>query len=179
MGAVSRLSRLFVALWPPDDVVAALEELHRKDQPGVRFVPPENWHVTLRFLGDAPVEAVADALGAIPQASLEPTVVRLGPAVDLGRDARTLFVPASGADDLAAAVVRATRELGTEPVRRRFLGHVTIARMKRRTQHVNMPRALGSLIDASWRPSEIALVESTLRPDGARYHTVATWPLDR
>ena len=165
-----RAMRLFVALWPPDDVVERLEELHRKDQVGARFTRPGNWHVTLRFLGAADPNEVAAALDT---AVLMATTVRLGPAVDIMNE-RVLYVPASGADDLAAEVVRVTRGLGDEPLRRRYLGHLTIARLKRRA---NMPRALGELIDASWQPSEIALVESRLHPDGARYETLQTWPI--
>ena len=164
------MSRLFVCLWPPDHVREALEELHRKDQVGARFVPPENWHVTLRFLGGADPDEVAPALDAAVFAA---TTVRLGPAVDIGGE-RTLFVPAVGADQLAAEVVRVTRDLGDQPIRSKFRGHVTLARLKRRA---NMPRALGALVDASWAPAEVALVESTLRPEGARYDTLATWPI--
>lgn len=164
------MSRLFVCLWPPEHVLEALEALHRKDQVGARFVRPENWHVTLRFVGDADPGAMADALDA---ARFEPTAVRLGPAVDIG-GTRTLFVPATGADGLAAEVVRATRDLGDQPIRPRFLGHVTIARIQR---GANMPRALGELVDVSWRPREVALVASTLRPDGARYETLRAWPI--
>jgi 2'-5' RNA ligase len=45
------MARLFIAVWPPDDVAAELSSIHRKDQRGVRFVEPETWHITLRFLG--------------------------------------------------------------------------------------------------------------------------------
>lgn len=165
------MSRLFVCLWPPEEVVSVLEELHRKDQVGARFVHPENWHVTLRFLGDADPNQVAVALDT---ALFEPAPVTLGPAVDIGNGG-VLFVPATGADDLAAEVTRVTRDLGDEPVRPRFLGHVTIARLKKRA---NMPRALGELISAEWNPSEVALVESNLRPDGVRYDTLATWSVE-
>ena len=164
------MSRLFVCLWPPDDVVVALEELHRKDQVGARFVTPENWHVTLRFVGDGDPNDVAAALDG---ARLAATEVRLGPAVDIGGE-RTLFVPAVGADELASEVVRVTRGLGSEPIRDAFRGHVTIARLK---QRANMPRALGEPIDAAWSPEEVALVESHLRPDGPRYDTLRVWPI--
>ena len=56
------MARLFVAVWPPEAVAAELTALHRKDQRGVRFVRPENWHITLRFLGDADPDEVIDAL---------------------------------------------------------------------------------------------------------------------
>lgn len=164
------MNRLFVCVWLPDDVTAALEELHRKDQVGARFVRPENWHVTLRFIGSADPNDVADALDG---AEFAPTEIRLGPAVDIGGE-RVLFVPASGADELANEVVQVTRELGDQPIRRHYRGHVTIARLKKRA---NMPRALGGIVEASWTPSEIALVESTLRQTGARYETLQTWPI--
>ena len=164
------MSRLFVCLWPPDEVVSVLEELHRKDQVGARFVSPENWHVTLRFVGNADPNDVAAALDI---ARFDAATVKLGPAVDVG-SGRVLFVPAVGADDLAHEVVRATRDVGDEPIRARFLGHVTLARLKKRA---NMPRALGELISGAWEPSEVALVESIRRPDGPRYDTLATWPV--
>lgn len=164
------MSRLFVCLWPPEEVVESLEELHRKDQVGSRFVRPENWHITLRFIGGADPNQVAAALDA---ATFEPSTITIGPAVDVGNGA-TLFVPATGAEDLAAVVVAATRGLGDEPIRERFRGHITLARMKK---GANMPRALGELVCASWSPTEVALVESTLRPDGARYDTLQTWPI--
>ncbi|MFK8026089.1 MAG: RNA 2',3'-cyclic phosphodiesterase [Ilumatobacter sp.] len=164
------MSRLFVCLWPPHDVVARLEEVHRKDQVGARFVPPENWHVTLRFLGEADPNDVACALD---DARFATTTVELGPAIDVLTE-RVLIVPATGTEALAAEVARVTAELGTEAVRKRHLGHITIARMRKRA---NVPRALGELFDAAWEPTEVALVESTLRPDGARYETLQTWPI--
>lgn len=165
------MSRLFVCLWPPEEVVSVLEELHRKDQVGTRFVRPENWHVTLRFLGAADPNQVASALDT---ARFEPAKVELGPAVDIGNGG-VLFVPVTGAGDLAAEVTRVTRGLGDEPVRPRFLGHITIARLKKRA---NMPRALGELVSAEWNPAEVALVESNLRPEGVRYDTLATWNVE-
>ncbi|MGB3737151.1 MAG: RNA 2',3'-cyclic phosphodiesterase [Ilumatobacter sp.] len=162
------MSRLFVCLWPPEEVVSVLEELHRKDQVGARFVRPENWHLTLRFLGNADPNDVAAALN---RASFDATTVGLGPAVDVG-NGPVLFVPATGAEALASSVEVATRRLGDEPIRPRFLGHITLARMKKRA---NMPRVLGELVNASWAPTEVSLVESNLRPDGPRYDTLATW----
>jgi 2'-5' RNA ligase len=164
------MARLFLAVWPPDDVVATLESLHRKDQRGVRFLPPENWHVTLRFLGDAHPGDVAAALDTV---ALPATHARLGPAVDVLEE-RVLVVPVTGLDPLADLVIAATRDIGTQRPRRRFVGHLTVARIK---PHVAMPRALGALVEASFDVHEVTLVESVLRPEGARYHTVATWPV--
>jgi RNA 2',3'-cyclic 3'-phosphodiesterase len=162
------MARLFVAVWPPDHVREELAALRRKDQRGVRFLPPENWHVTLRFLGEADPGAVADALDG---AALPPAHARLGPGVDVLAE-RALVVPVSGVDELAAAVVAATGRIG-DPPRKRFVGHLTIARLKR---HARMPSALGAMVEASFDVEEIALVQSRLHPSGARYETLATWP---
>ena len=164
------MARLFVAIWPPEDVVEVLTELRRKDQRGVRFVVPESWHVTLRFLGEADPAAVAAALDG---ATLPPARARLGPAVDVVAE-RALVVPVAGIDELAAAVVAATTALGEPPPRRRFTGHLTIARVKR---HARMPATLGAPVAAAFDVTEIALVESRLHADRARYETVAAWPV--
>jgi 2'-5' RNA ligase len=164
------MARLFVAVWPPEDVVDELCALHRKDRRGVRFVAPENWHVTLRFLGDAnPDEAAA----ALDQLSAAPARARLGPAVDVLGE-RALVIPVAGLDELAGAVGRLTAAIG-RPERRRFVGHLTIARLKAPPW---MPPTLGSLVSAEFDVREVALVQSRLERDGARYETVQTWALD-
>jgi RNA 2',3'-cyclic 3'-phosphodiesterase len=162
------MARLFIAVWPPEHVVEELTMLRRKDQRGVRFVPPDNWHLTLRFLGEADIDAVGDALN---RATLPAATVTLGPAVDVLNE-RALVVPAAGLDALAAVVGEHTAHLG-EPPRKRFTGHLTVARVK---PHAAMPTTLGAMIHAEFDVHEVALVQSRLDPDGARYSTVATWP---
>ncbi|MGD9997462.1 MAG: RNA 2',3'-cyclic phosphodiesterase [Ilumatobacteraceae bacterium] len=163
------MARLFLAVWPPDDVVEELRLLHRKDQRGVRFVAPENWHITLRFVGDADPGGVVAALDG---AMFEPTTARLGPGVDV-LDERVLVVPVQGLDAIAHTVRTRTRDIG-EPAPKRFVGHLTIARVKPRAP---MPRVLGALVGAEFDVDEVALVQSRLHPDGARYETIETWPV--
>lgn len=162
------MARLFVAVWPPPEVVEELVALRRKDQRGVRFVPPENWHVTLRFLGDADPDEV---IAALDDASLPAADARVGPGVDVFAD-RALVVPVHGLDDLATAVRDVTASIG-QPLRRRFAGHLTLARLK---PHAELPSAMGAYVEATFAVTEIALVESRLDPAGARYATLATWP---
>jgi RNA 2',3'-cyclic 3'-phosphodiesterase len=163
------MTRLFVAVWPPDDVVADLTALHRKDQRGIRFVPPENWHVTLRFLGAADPDQVIDVLDGVTFSSAR---ARLGPAVDVLAE-RALVIPVDGLDALAGQVTECTKHIG-EPPRKRFIGHLTLARVK---SHVPMPRVLGAPARADFDIEEIALVQSRLDPHGSRYETIETWPV--
>ena len=163
------MTRLFIAVWPPEAVAEELMSLHRKDQQGVRFVHPDNWHITLRFMGEARVDDVCDALA---REVLPACRARLGPAVDVMHE-RALVVPVSGVDDLAQVVRDATAHIG-EPAPKRFVGHLTLARVK---ANVPMPRALGAMMSAEFEVQEIALVRSRLEPDGARYETIDTWPV--
>lgn len=163
------MTRLFVAVWPPDDVLDRLHDLERPRDQGVKWIPTENLHITLRFLGHADVDEVADALD---QTSLPRVVARLGPSIDVLAE-RSLVVPVAGVDDLADVVRSATRGLGSERGRGRFVGHLTLARLARRARPA---RSAGRLFAASFDVTEVALVASTLADTGAVYETVATWP---
>jgi len=166
---VAVVTRLFVAVWPPAGVLDALGDIERPKDQGVKWVPRQNLHLTLRFLGDADADAVVARLSGI---ELPAATVTLGPAFDLLTE-RSLLVPAAGLDELAEVVRRALHGLGTEPERRRFLGHLTVARLARGARPA---RSAGRRFDATFEVTEIALVASTLQPTGAEYETIATWP---
>ncbi len=163
------MARLFVAVWPPPQVTAALAALPREDRPGVRYTSPESWHVTLRFLGRAEPDEVVDALAGLEP---RPAVAHVGPAVRLITKG-VLAVPVSGLDEVADVVAARTRAVG-EPPSSRFVGHLTVARLKPR---VAPPALLGAPIHAEFDVREIALVESHLDQRGARYETLAAWPV--
>jgi 2'-5' RNA ligase len=161
------MPRLFVAALPDEPTTAALRTLPRPDEPGVRWVPEANWHVTLRFIGDAEVDEVVAPLdgldGACARAELGPAVAWLG---------SHLVVPVGGLDDLAVAVRSATAGIGAT-ARQRFVGHLTIAR----TQPGVTSSVVGTPIRIGFDVDEIALVVSDLRPDGVAYTTLRTFPL--
>jgi 2'-5' RNA ligase len=164
------MARLFIAVWPPEEVVAELTFLRRKDQRGVRFVRPEDWHITLRFFGEADPHDVTDAL---TDTKLPPARAHLGQAVDVISE-RALVIPVAGVDALAETVKQHTSRIG-QPDRKRFVGHLTVARVKPRFP---MPSTLGSLVSAEFDVEEIRLVQSRLHSEGARYETIETWPVD-
>lgn len=164
------MARLFVAALPDAATVAALRSLSRPDETGVRWVPEENWHITLRFIGDESVDAVTELLR---KTELPATAVRLGPNVErLG--SRQLVIPAQGLEVLAGAVHAATGAVG-QVDRRSFFGHLTVARTK--------PDAPSAMINCPFTSeftiTEVALVASELRPTGAEYSTIETFPLTR
>ncbi len=160
--------RLFVAVWPPPEVVQELAALPRLDVPGLRWTPADHWHVTLRFLGSVEEQAARDAFGRIEAGAPE---VRLGPETGrFGR--RVLHVPVHGLEGVAAAVGAATARLGQSGDERPFHGHLTLARARDR-RGVDLRPLAGVPVSGSWLVEEVFLVASHLgggRP--ARYEVV-------
>ena len=58
--------RLFVAVWPPYEVVNSIAALERPPLPGLRWTTPDQWHVTMRFLGDVDDGSVPALVAALP-----------------------------------------------------------------------------------------------------------------
>jgi RNA 2',3'-cyclic 3'-phosphodiesterase len=160
------VDRLFVAVWPPVDVVDVLAGLPRDDDQRVRWTTPDQWHITLRFLGEVDPEVAAASLEMV---ELGPVDVALGPGVERLGDT-TIVVPVRGLDSLADAVRAGTAEMGEPVDPRGFRGHLTLGRCRD-----GGPSSLDALpIAAGFVATEVALVRSDLHADGARYSTVAT-----
>ena len=161
------MSRLFVAAWPTPEAVEVLCGVARPADQDVRWVPKSNWHITLRFFGDADPAEVGERLSEV---TLPRPLARLGPTIEqLGR--RQVVVPVEGVDALAEVVRSATGGIG-QPDRHRFHGHLTIARLGSGAD----PSVLGTPFRAEFEVAEIAVVASDLRPDGAVYTTLAHFP---
>jgi 2'-5' RNA ligase len=166
--------RLFVAVWPPDDVLDLIGAFARPEVEGLRWTTRDQWHVTLRFFGSVEIEDVASALRSV---SAPATTAVIGP--DTGRfGKRVLHVPVAGLDVLAKAVVGATKAVGKPPEPRPFSGHLTLARARDRRRGVDLRPFVGTAVSATWPVSEVCLVESHLSSKGANYEVVETVSLD-
>lgn len=163
------MARMFVAVWPPVEVLDAIAGLGRARRPGVRWTSRDQWHVTLRFLGECDPAEAARALAAL--GARRTRAVIAGPPGRLGRN--VLVVAVSGLDDVATAVVAATAGVGVAPDPRPFHGHLTLARL----QGVPACSLVEGALQGAWDVDEVALVRSTLARSGARYETVGTFPL--
>lgn len=172
--------RLFVAVWPPPDVMELLAGLARPPRDGLRWTTAEQWHVTLRFLGEADADEVRDLLVGLASVA-EMVEARLGPAV--GRfGQRVLHVPVRGLEVVAGEVIRRTAAVGRAPEDRPFSGHVTLARVRearggRGRARVDLRPLEGARIEARWAVRDVTLVASRLHPHGARYDVIDRLPL--
>ena len=164
------MPRLFVAVWPPDDVLDLIAGLPRPEVDGLRWTTRDQWHVTLRFFGSAEIEEASTALEAV---SASATTAVLGQ--ETGRfGKRVLHVPVAGLDAVAEAVVHATERVGKPPEPRPFSGHLTLARARDRRRGVDLRALAGRPVRAEWPVSEVCLVESHLSSKGANYEVVQT-----
>jgi 2'-5' RNA ligase len=168
------VSRLFIAAPVPRDVRDLLAaRLPRPDEPGVRWVPAHQWHVTLRFVGEVDDADTAALVAALDGLDAPAAAARLGPRVSrLGRG--VVCLPVSGLDELAAAVHAATAGAGPPPDRP-FVGHLTLARLRDRAAC----GVSGTAVDLGFDVDEVVLVRSTLGPGGAEHepvHHVALQP---
>ena len=125
--------RLFVALDLPPSMRTRLSFL-AGGLPGVRWVPPENFHITLRFIGELPgwrAEEVDQALAAIRAPGFELQLAGVGAFEKAGR-VTALWVGVErnpALEHLQAKIERAVQHAGVEAERARFVPHVTLARL--------------------------------------------------
>ncbi len=187
--------RLFVALEPTDAVrrriaqaEAALRRSAGRAADEVRWVPAENVHLTLQFLGAVPderVAAVAEAVRAAAAAS-RPLALEVKGAGGFpnARRARVVWLGLEGEIAALGALVqdlgRRLAPLGYPPEARPFAPHLTLGRARDGRGAPGMGGALAeaALADGNaWRVAEVVLFESHLSPKGPRYEAIARAPL--
>jgi len=182
--------RLFVSVDVDPIADAIADAQHRlPDAGGLRFVDPDDAHVTLKFLGEvAPPQrdALDIALStAVDDAGVGPFTLTLGgygvfPSLDY------ISVVWAGVREggpaltrLHEAVERETTALGFDAADHEFTPHVTLARMDDARGKAAVQRVVREEdpLFGSVDISEIRLTESTLAADGSEYETVGRYPL--
>jgi RNA 2',3'-cyclic 3'-phosphodiesterase len=184
-------ARLFVAIDPPTDVRERLTAWAREAmiasglrvQGGaVRLLDAGSLHLTLCFLGERPAQEI-DAIDAALQAcAVGVGELSIGAPLWLPpRRPRTLAVEVhDGAGELGGLHDALTRAIAQatawEPERRRFRGHVTLARLRGRAHGVRALAMRGSLPATpalAFTPAAVTLYRSTLAPGGSLYEPLA------
>ena len=168
-------TRLFFAIWPDDRVLRDLEKTCRAlgiDQG--RPVAPENFHITLLFLGEVDNDAIESLKRMAAGIKAEPCELVLDRLEHWVRPAVLCLVASQIPESLAMLVNelrKGARRLGFNPEKRPFRPHLTLARKVRR-------RVVGRDIEpVCWPVREIVLVKSERDPEGSRYTILARWPL--
>lgn len=128
-----RMPRLFTALEIPSQVGLSLSLL-RGGVPGARWIDPQNYHLTLRFIGDIDdrtADEIASQLARVDRAPFELEFDGLGAFGS--RKPHAVFAAVRATPELSelqAEQERLVQRVGLEPERRKFTPHVTLARLK-------------------------------------------------
>jgi 2'-5' RNA ligase len=127
------MPRLFTALEVPSDVGFALA-LSRGGLVGARWADPENYHITLRFIGDIDARLADEVVQSLDEVSRPSVAISFEALTWFGGDKPRAIVakvkPTTELSDLAADHERRFRRLGLPPETRNFMPHVTLARLR-------------------------------------------------
>jgi 2'-5' RNA ligase len=189
--------RLFVSLPLPEEVrrhlAGVAQTLRRANEPaleGVRWVPSENLHITLKFLGEIKDRDIPQVVTALESVEIpSPILMRAerlalqpkrGPArliaTDIGGDTGAM-------QRLHESIDQAMAGIGFAVERRGFWPHATLGRSRYGIEIESLAGTYGEiewLSRTTWpgpfgEMRRIELVSSVLRPDGPVYSTVATF----
>jgi 2'-5' RNA ligase len=126
------MPRLFTALEIPSNIGQSMAQL-RGGLPGARWVDPENYHLTLRFIGDiddALAEEIADLLGQVARKAFSLRVDGLDSfGGNKPRAVVAAISPVAQLVELQAEHERVMQRVGLEP-ERKYKPHVTLARLR-------------------------------------------------
>jgi RNA 2',3'-cyclic 3'-phosphodiesterase len=182
--------RLFVALEIPEAVrenLAAIQKKFSSIGPQLRWVPPQNFHVTLKFIGSVPAEKVQPIIEALSHIRLDKSV-KLNFSGMGGSAAGVYWAaiePCPALEKLAADIDYSLEPLGVASENRAFHPHVTITRFKDRKILKKLDELIHGTHGNGRRPksdfgsmhaSEFHLMESSTLPSGPIYSTVQSFP---
>ena len=161
--------------------LARLAESLKATGADVKVVEKENFHITIRFLGNIPVESV-DIIEAIMRQAVvdvKPHKIRLkGVGTFGGRRPRVVWVGVEGDEELKKIFERIERELrraGFKPEPKGFTAHVTLARVRSARGSEALIKWVNEMQDIDLGEVEvksIRLKKSTLTPRGPIYETL-------
>lgn len=164
--------RLFTALYPPDDVIAAVDAAVGEREAGLRWVPPHQWHVTLAFYGEVAEDVVPDLTARLERAAAKSSAFDLrvsGAATFPRQTASARVVHAGLADDLeqlarlADRCVAAARRVDISVDDRKFRPHLTLGRARHGSVDArSLVARLSAYESRGWAVTSFRLVHSTL-----------------
>jgi 2'-5' RNA ligase len=181
--------RCFIAVRIPGPLRKAITEVMdtlKKSGADVKWVPEENIHITLKFLGstdEAIIEEIKESLHR-SVAACRPFSIRIAGAgyFPAGRRPRVVWIgidDAGALPDLLRDIEKEMVKFGYEEEKRPFSPHLTIGRVRSDKRMTEMLKRLDAFRETRFGEAEIreiTLMKSELRPAGAEYSSLAEIP---
>jgi 2'-5' RNA ligase len=177
------MPRLFTGLEIPATVGQSLSLL-RSGLPGARWVDPENYHLTLRFIGDVDDVVAHEVASMLGKVRRNPFELRLdGLSSFGGRKPRAVVAavaPAQPVVELQAEHERLMQRVGLEPEGRKYTPHVTLARLRDSSslQVADYLSNRAAFRSMEFMVSRFVLFSSRASVGGGPYVVEASYPLD-
>jgi 2'-5' RNA ligase len=175
------MPRLFTGLEIPPEVAQTLSML-RGGLPGARWIDPQNYHVTLRFIGDvddSDAREIASLLGRVRRGSFE---LRLDGLTSFGgKKPRAVVATVASSPALMEAQAeqeRLMQRMGLDPEGRKYTPHVTLARLRDSSSRdvAEYLSARGLFRTPPFRVSSFVLFSSRASVGGGPYVVEASYP---
>ncbi len=176
------MPRLFTALELPADIVFSLSLL-RGGLHGARWIDSENFHITLRFIGDVDERTADDVADALDQVSRPCFSVELNGLGSFGgRRPHSVWAGVTMKPELAelqAELERRMQRIGLAPERRKFAPHVTLARVRGATSAdvANYLALRGGFRSPPFPVGRFVLLSSRASKGGGPYIVEEAYPL--
>jgi RNA 2',3'-cyclic 3'-phosphodiesterase len=176
------MPRLFTALEIPPEIGQSLAML-RGGLPGARWIDPENYHLTLRFIGDVDGAVARDVASMLGSVSRQQFDLRLNGLSSFGgRKPRALVAAVETTPpllDLQAEHARLLQRIGLEPEGRKYTPHVTLARLRETSsrQAADYLAVRQPYRSPAFRAVRFVLFSSRASVGGGPYVVEAAYPL--
>jgi 2'-5' RNA ligase len=180
--------RLFCGLSLAYEVRRNLELIlqHLRPQASIHWSPPENLHITTKFIGEWPderLEQLRSVLSTVPPPGALKIAVRGLGWFPNPHSPRILFAGVdapSALHDLHAATDTALASIGVKAESKPYHPHLTLARIKSPGGLAPLRQAIAGLPSADFGVFQAAkhlLYRSNLAPAGSQYSVIAEFPL--
>lgn len=176
------MPRLFTALEIPRDAALSLSLL-RGGLPGARWIDVENYHITLRFIGDVEGHVADEIANALDRVRRPEFMLNLSGVDAFGsKKPHSIYAAVAPSPDLnalQAEIERICQRLGLPADPRKFTPHVTIARLKnpRIEDVVQYLSARGNFATLPFKVGRFVLMSSRDSVGGGPYVVEEAWPL--
>ncbi|MFD1746378.1 RNA 2',3'-cyclic phosphodiesterase [Rhizobium helianthi] len=176
------MPRLFTALEIPRNAALSLSLL-RGGLPGARWIDVENYHITLRFIGDVDgrtADEIVDRLDRIDREEFQLSLSGIGSFGS--KKPHSIWAGVSPSPELMALqaeIDRICMRIGLAPDPRKFTPHVTLARLKnaRLDDVVHYLSGRGNFHTMDFHVGRFVLMSSKESVGGGPYLTEEIFPL--
>ncbi len=176
------MPRLFTGLEIPDTVTDRLLSV-RGGLSGARWITPDHYHITLRFIGDIDEPTARDVFAILARVSRPPIPVVVDDIVVFGGDRPRALVakvaPTPALMDLQAEHERLMRRVGLPPEARKYTPHITLARLRDTSpfELANFLSGIGHLPSMRFTAETFDVFSSRASTGGGPYVVEASYPL--